>query len=199
MELDKIKIPCVSFTDVYETQFAKVDKYKHLRITGYSSEVVRISLEWSYDCNEICIENSMGLQRDTWATNKFECVAPYVKLRCVNTSSSDEVKKFVINVLGRYSQMEKEVKLEESERPKSPERGKSPFRRFVAHKREVKENPKPSQSVDGRLPPIIFKNSILYSSNINTVSCLAPPPYDGNQHVLCCRNGLYEWVVMNHL
>ena len=201
-ELDKLKIGCVQFEEVYDTEYAKIEKYKHLRVTANSSEPVRIFVQWSYDGEEVCLENSIRLGKDKWQTEKLEVVAPYCRIRAMNGGSLT-VERLVVNVLGRYQVMsgdvKKEVKYDMDEPPKPEPRHKSPFHRFVSHKKPVESQNKGSM-YDPRLPQVMFKNSILYVNNAtNSVNTFPFPIADGNQYVLTVRNNILDWKEANQL
>lgn len=204
MELEKLKIKETQFQDTYVTEFAKIEKYKHLRITACATEPCKLYIEWSYDMDEVCLENCIRLPKEKYASDKVEIVAPYCRIK-VMAETEAVVEKLVVNVLGRHDIQSgdgKIVKIEDDppNKPETP-RHKSPFHKFVSHKRQPQATQhEKQQGNDPRLPAVMFKNSLLYVTNtLNSCSTLPFPPNDGNEYVLSCCNNVLDWKKANHI
>ena len=101
MQLDKLQIEYVKFIDTYETSFARVDKYKNFRIIACTSESCRLYVQWSCDGHEVCLDNSIILPKNKWASDKLEVAANYCRIKVICDQPQVVVDRLIVNVIGR--------------------------------------------------------------------------------------------------
>ena len=72
-----------------------------------------------------------------------------------------------------------------------PKRSKSPFRKFVAHKKEAVSQK--IQVNDPRIPDYVSKNCILIGGFASSQLSTIPPPTRGEDSHLVYKNDTFSW------
>ena len=178
---------------VRETNYINVSSYKLLRITTMSDCALEMRVSFSLNGINEGPSSTYMLQPNVWMMRKCEVLLPYCRIQLIRADGVEN-NLLVVNVLGNRGFIQNEPANEPVAGPvvseEEPKRSKSPFRKFVANKKEALSQK--IQVNDPRIPDYVSKNCILLGGFSNSLTTI-PPPTRGEDSHLVYKNDTFSW------
>lgn len=174
MSISELCISEIFSNEAYLTDFVKIEKYKYLRVAGYSDTCIYIELQFSHDCETVGITKSLYLNGKNWVSEShIEPLLPYVRIRLQKADIQFPGTNLIIHVTGRFSDNLKSVAI--TQPPAKAESSSSGSKRssFLSSlKKKDKEPSEPISLMDYRLPSVLLKGSLLYVAGTNRIESI---------------------------
>lgn len=163
----------------YVTDFIKIDKYKYLRLAGFSDTCIYVELQFSHDCENPGITKSLYLNGKNWISEShIEPLLPFLRIRLQKADSLYPGTNLVIHITGRLCDNLRQVGINSPGNvPKdvqaSSSTGSGMKRPFFMKKKEKEQAVEKIEVTDYRLPTVLLKGSLLYVAGTNRIESIA--------------------------